>query len=161
VFSRPSVNLQRALVTLVAICVLGGVALAVDRMGPAADANVPATITADGQAYSLHQGKIFLYFLNPTCMHCLEAGQTMSTFEWQADMLGVATQDPDFVPGFFEDAGLKNVKVSPDLDPLRKAFPFTDAPYAVAIEDGQVKERFQFFEQPEFGDNLREIGFIK
>ena len=161
VFSRPSVNLQRALVTLVAICVLGGVALAVDRLGPAADANVPATITVDGQPYSLHEGKAFLYFFNPTCLHCLEAGQTMATFEWEADVLGIATQDPDFVPGFFEDAGLTNVKVSPDLDTLREAFPFTDAPYAVAIEDGQVKERFQFFEQPEFGDKLREHGFIK
>jgi hypothetical protein len=160
-FSPPPVNPRKAVVALLAICALGGVALAVDRLGPAADANVPAAITVDGRPYSLHEGKAFLYFFNPTCLHCLEAGQTMATFEWQADLLGIATQDPDFVPGFFEDAGLTNVKVSPDLDTLREAFPFQDAPYAVAIENGQVKERFQFFEQPEFGDKLREHGFIK
>jgi hypothetical protein len=31
----------------------------------------------------------------------------------------------------------------------------------VAVEDGRVTERFLFFEEPELGEKLRELGFIE
>ena len=46
-------------------------------------------------------------------------------------------QDFDWGPGFVEDAGLKNVRLSPDLKMLKETFPFEDVPYGAVIEDGK------------------------
>ena len=144
------------------VLALAIVAAAVDKLGPQGGLEAPATITVDGAEYDLRRGPVFLYFFNPTCLHCLDVGIAMSKFRWRADIVGVPTQDPDFVQGFLEDAGLVGrVKLSPDLETLKQSFPFSDVPYAAALDDGEVLERFQFFEQPEFEGRLRELGMIE
>ena len=42
----------------------------------------PATVTVDGQPYSLRQGRIFLFFYNPSCLHCDAAARRMSKLTW-------------------------------------------------------------------------------
>lgn len=45
----------------------------------------PATITAeDGKPISLEQGKVFIYFFNPQCLHCLAAGRRLAALHWGA-----------------------------------------------------------------------------
>lgn len=136
-------------------------ALAVDKLGPRPLIEAPAVVTVDDQEFSLREGKVFVYFFNPMCMHCLDAGIVLAQHSWQAPFVGVPTEEKDLAIGFIEDTGLKDVRLTMDLDVLKEAFPFKDPPYAVAIEDGRLKEPFPFFEEPELGEKLRELGFVE
>ncbi|MEZ5365522.1 MAG: hypothetical protein R2748_25135 [Bryobacterales bacterium] len=128
---------------LVAVLVFACVALAWDKLGPQPGAEVPATITVDGAEYPLREGKKFIYFYNPTRLHCLDVGIALSKYDFQTPFLGVPTQDYDFHDGFYKDAGLTGkVQTSPDLDKLKETFPFDDVPYAAAIENGRILHRF-------------------
>ena len=160
-WAAPITKIRGAAKAVAGIVAVSLVALAVDKLGPQPDLTVPATVAVGDEQMSLHEGKVFVYFFNPMCLHCLDAGTAMAQYEWQAPFVGVPTEEEDLAIGFVEDTGLKNVKLTPDVDTLREAFPFQDTPYAVAIENGQVKERFPFFEEPELGEKLRELGFVQ
>jgi uncharacterized membrane protein YphA (DoxX/SURF4 family) len=160
-FSRPPARMRQAAMAVVAVAALTGVGFAVDQSAaPVAAGELPARIAIEGGELALTEGPVFLYFFNPTCLHCLDAGIIMSGYEWKATYVGIPTQDFDFGPQFVSDAGLKNVKLSPELDRLKPIFPFDDVPYAVALKDGQVLAQLRFFEEPALGEKLREIGFI-
>jgi uncharacterized membrane protein YphA (DoxX/SURF4 family) len=161
-FSRPPARLRQAGVALAAVVALTGVAFAVDQSAaPVAAGELPTTIAVEGGELALTEGPVFLYFFNPTCLHCLDAGIAMSEYEWKASFVGIPTQDFDFGPQFIADAGLKNVKLSPELDRLKPIFPFEDVPYAVALKDGHVVALLRFFEEPALGEKLREMGFVE
>jgi uncharacterized membrane protein YphA (DoxX/SURF4 family) len=161
-FSRPPVRLRQAAYALAGIVATTGVMFAMEQSAaPAAAGELPTVIqVADGKL-DITKGPVFLYFLNPTCMHCLDAGIAMSKYQWKATFVGVPTQDFDFGPQFVNDAGLKNVKLSPELDRLKAVFPFEDVPYGVALQDGKVVAQLRFFEEPDLGNKLREIGFVE
>ncbi len=163
-FAPKMVAIKQTRFVLFGIVALGVVALGYDKFGPEAGADVPATIVVNGENYNLREGKVFIFFLNPTCLHCLAVGKALSKYEFEADFLGVPTQDFDFAEGFLEDAGLTGkVKLSPDLDLLKQTFPFDDVPYAAAIENGKILKRFTLIdlEEPEMGRSLRELGVVK
>ncbi len=159
-FSDPPKDLRNAGIAVMAIVAFAGVMLGVDRLGSNPGGEMQATITAAGEPYNLGEGRVFLFFFNPSCMHCLHAGQTMSKYTWQADFVGLPTQDPDWGPGFLEDAGLTDVKLSPDVEMLRETFEFQDVPYGALINDGQIVDTLVFWEEPELSQTLRERGFI-
>jgi uncharacterized membrane protein YphA (DoxX/SURF4 family) len=161
-FSRPPARLRQAAYALAGIVATTGVMLAVEQSAaPAAAGELPSAIQVDGGEVAIHQGPVFLYFFNPTCLHCLDAGVAMSKYQWKATYVGIPTQDFDFGPQFVNDAGLKNVKLSPEIDRLKAIFPFEDVPYAVALKDGKVVADLRFFEEPALGEKLREIGFVE
>ena len=158
-FAPPMSRFRGAGYALIAVCALGGTMLAYDRLSPP-PTDVPASVRIENGELSLHKGRIFIFFLNPMCLHCLDAATAMAKHDWDAEFVGVPTEDLDLAPGFVEDSGLRNVKLSPDVKLLKEKFPFGDPPYAVAIENGQVRERLMFFEEPELGEKLRELGFV-
>jgi hypothetical protein len=160
-FAPPLRKLQGAAKAVAAIAAVAFVALAIDRALPQPDADVPAAIKTDEGELSLRQGDVFLYFFNPLCPHCEDAAKRMALLDWKATFVGVPTQDYQFGPGFVGDTGLKNVKLTPDLDLLKEKFPFSDVPYAVALKNGRVVERFRFFEDPELSDKIRELGLAQ
>ena len=161
-FSRPPVRLRQAAYALAGIVATTGVMFAMEQSAaPAAAGELPTVIQVAGGELDITKGPVFLYFLNPTCMHCLDAGIAMSKYQWKATFVGVPTQDFDFGPQFVNDAGLKNVKLSPELDRLKAVFPFEDVPYGVALQDGKVVAQLHFFEEPDLGSKLREIGFVE
>ncbi len=160
-FSPQPRALRGAGLAVLAVAAFASVMLGIDRLAPEPAVAYEASITADGEPYDLGQGRVFLYFFNPSCMHCLHAGQAMAKHEWGVDFVGVPTQDPDWGPGFVEDAGLQNVKLSPDVDTLRETFIFQDVPYGALLEDGKVIEDIVFWEEPELGETLRQHGFVK
>ena len=160
-FSPRSRGIRGAGIAVAAVAAFAGAMFGIDRFAPEPAVTYEASITADGQPYDLGQGRVFLYFFNPSCIHCLHAGQAMAQHEWRVDFVGVPTQDPDWGPGFVEDAGLQNVKLSPDVDTLRETFVFQDVPYGALLEDGKVIEDIVFWEEPELGETLRENGFVK
>jgi hypothetical protein len=124
----------------------------------------PAAITAeDGHSISLAEGKIFVYFFNPQCLHCLEAGRRLAALNWgDTRFVGVPTENPQFGDWFMGKAGLTGKgPVSKDLETLQKTFPFDTPPAGVAIENGYGKAMLLQFEDQEPSATLRKIGFIR
>ncbi len=124
---------------------------------------VPTPVIVDGKAQSLAEGKVFLFFYDPSCMHCDAAAKFMSTLNWgDTKVVAIPTVNPQWAESFLHDTKLK-AGTSLELDKLKKAFPFVDPPFGVALVDGQVKETFtqaQFnvpLPQPE----LKKLDFVK
>jgi len=147
-----------------AVLILGAVTVfALVSYGVAATRNTgtkaPDTVMVDGKPYSLQQGKVFIYYFNPECLHCLDAGKRMAKLNWgETRFIGVPSEQPQFAAGFMQRTQLPGV-VSTDLALLRKIFPFTDTPAGVALEDGRQKAALSQFEGDEPAATLKKLGF--
>ncbi len=160
-FARAAAGKRLAAIVLAAIVAASGTGYAA-AIAHQSGTKAPASITADGQPYSLEYGRIFLFFYDPNCGHCDAAARAMSKLHWRDDVTVVAipVQAPRFAAAFLRDTGLK-AKTSLDLDLLKKTFPFGDAPYGVALENGREKGPVPHYEGPEPADTLRKFGFIE
>ena len=160
IWSRKPESTRSALLVLGAICVFALAALGMtysQRSGAVA----PAEISIDGQPYSLKSGRHFIYFFDPECAHCYQAAKAMSAYKWKDTVVvGVPTVNPQFAPGFLKETGL-NARLTSDHDKLKQAFPFGDAPFAVAVEDGRQKQSFIGFENGEPEASLKKLGFVE
>ena len=157
-WAKPSESRRSAILILGAVTVF-----ALVSYGVAATRNTgvkaPDSVTVDGKPYSLQQGKIFIYFFNPECLHCLDAGKRMAKLNWgDTRIVAVPTEQPQFAPGFMQRTQLPGV-VSTDLALLRKTFSFTDTPAGVAIENGHQKAALSQFDGEEPGATLKKLGF--
>jgi uncharacterized membrane protein YphA (DoxX/SURF4 family) len=124
----------------------------------------PAAIAAeDGHSISLQEGKVFVFFFDPQCLHCLAAGRRLAALNWGATrFIGVPTQNPQFGDWFMGKAGLTGKgAVSKDLAVLQKTFPFDTPPAGVAIENGYEKTMLLQFEDKEPSATLKKLGFIQ
>lgn len=159
IWSKPSTSMRTAILILGAVSVFALVsygAAAVKQTGTRA----PDAVTVDGKPYSLQQGRIFIYFFDPECMHCFDAARRMSRMNWgDTRVLGVPIQNPQFAPQFLQDTGLKAV-ISPDVAALRRVFPFVSAPAGVALENGRERAPLTQFEGDEPEATLRKLGYI-
>lgn len=121
----------------------------------------PQSITANGQAFSLQEGRIFIYFFDPECSHCDQAAREMARYDWNdVKLVAVPTRVPHFAESFLQDTGFRAV-VSNDLELLKETFPFGDAPYAVAIENGRQKLSLPHFDEQQPAAELKEAGFVR
>ncbi len=149
-----------AVVLLGAISVFAGACYGVtafQQQGIAA----PAQITVAGKPYSLQEGRVFLYFYDPECMHCFEAAKQMTTYKWKdVRVVGIPTRQQQFAGQFLNDTGLK-ADVTLDQEALRAVFKFQDPPYGVALENGRQRAAFIHFDKEEPIKGLREAGFIE
>jgi uncharacterized membrane protein YphA (DoxX/SURF4 family) len=152
---------RHAALILCCVCLAAGgsyIATAIRR----SHADVPATAMADGRLLNLRQGRLLLYFFDPECTHCLAVARAMSKRDWGATRIVVLpTREPQFAAGFLEDAGLR-AQISPDAATLRKALPFADPPYAVALDRGKVVARFNSgqMESDDFYAALQRLGLL-
>ena len=159
-WARPSEGKRTAAIILGAVTVFGFVFFGV-TYARQTGVEAPSTITVNGQPYSLQHGRHFVYFFDPECSHCYFAAKTMAQFQWQeVKVVGVPTTQPRFAAGFMKDTGL-NAPISNDLHLLKKTFPFGDAPFGVAIENGRQKQSFSHFEDDDPASGLRKLGFIR
>jgi uncharacterized membrane protein YphA (DoxX/SURF4 family) len=159
VWSRPSGSLRTMIVIAGAVAVFAlvsyGVSEVRQRGTPA-----PASIVVDGQAYSLAQGKYFLFFFNPECSHCFESAQRMAKLAWGGTrVVAIPVELPQFAPQFLADSGLKAV-LTPDFPLLKRTFGYTAYPFGVAIENGREKAPVRRFDDVEPAATLRRIGFV-
>jgi len=153
-------SLKSAALMLGAIAVFAGVSYG-HAVSQQSGLEAPASITVDGKPYSLQQGRVFLYFYDPECMHCFEAAQRMSKWSWRdVKVIAVPTRVPQFAQQFLNDTGLK-APVTSDVAALREVFKFNDPPYAVALEHGRQKEAFIAFSEAEPEGGLRKLGWIE
>jgi uncharacterized membrane protein YphA (DoxX/SURF4 family) len=127
------------------------------------NAQVPVPVVVDGKPQNLAVGKVFLFFYDPSCMHCDAASKFMSTLNWgDTRIVAIPTINPQWAASFLHDTKLK-ASTSLELDKLKKAFPFVDPPFGVALNDGRVKETFgqAQFNEPSPAPDLKKLGFVK
>jgi hypothetical protein len=128
-----------------------------------AGAQVPTPVIVDGSPQNLATGKVFLFFYDPSCVHCDAAAKFMSKLNWgNTRIVAIPTVNPQWADSFLHDTHLK-ASTSLELDKLKKAFPFVDPPFGVALDDGRVKKTFAQaqFEPPLPEPDLKKLGFVK
>jgi uncharacterized membrane protein YphA (DoxX/SURF4 family) len=129
-------------------------------------AKAPDSVLVDGKPLSLQHGRFFVFFFDPECSHCNDAGRHMGTYHWKSDVtiVGVPTRMPQFGQPFMSDNKLKGL-VSTDLAKLKTAFPLPgDPPYGVEIENGRQVGTVQHYDDEDTGKEpaatLRQLGLI-
>ena len=161
-WTKPPGGLRPAALVLAAVMVFAGVSYGIASTRQTGT-KAPDTVTAeDGKTMSLREGKVLVYFFNPQCMHCLDAGKKMAGYNWgNTRFIGVATENPQFGGWFLGKAGLTGKgPLVKDLDVLKKLFPFDLPPAAVALENGYQKAMLLQFEGAEPTATLKKLGFI-
>jgi uncharacterized membrane protein YphA (DoxX/SURF4 family) len=142
-----------------AVCVFGLVSYGV-AAARETGTKAPETVSVNGKPYSLASGKIFVYFFDPECMHCLEAGRKLAAMNWgDTKVIGVPTRMPQFAANFMHMTGM-NKPVSIDWILLNKTFSIKGTPGAVALENGREKAQLTQFEGDEPRATLMKLGFI-
>jgi uncharacterized membrane protein YphA (DoxX/SURF4 family) len=161
-WARKSHGLRPAAIILAAVTVFAGVSYGVNLTRHTGTKAPDFVKAEDGTSISLSQGKVFVYFFNPQCLHCLEAGRKLAAMNWgDTRFIGVPTENPQFAGWFMGKAGLTGKgPVSRDLDVLKKLFPFDLPPAAVALENGYSKGMILQFEDKEPAATLQKLGFI-
>ncbi|MBI2686680.1 MAG: DoxX family protein [Acidobacteria bacterium] len=159
-WAHRSEGLKGAGLILGSILVLAGAAFGITESRQSGTP-APASITVEGQPYSLQQGKVLLYFYDPECSHCNDAAKRMAKHIWKdVKIVGLPTRVPQFGQYFMESTGLRG-KNSPDHVSLKALFPFGDPPYGVLLEYGRMKTGLQRFDDVEPEATLRKYGFIE
>jgi len=161
-WARRSENLKAVAAILGIVAVFAGVSYGINTTRETG-LKAPDSITVDGKAFALNEGRVFLFFYNPECMHCDAAARRMSKLNWKdTKVVALPVQDPQFAKAFLRDTGLK-AGTSTDLDLLRGTFKFVDAPYGVALERGHQKAAIAAaaFEDPEPAATLRRLGYVE
>lgn len=151
-----------AAVAFVSLVVLAGLSFAVNA-AVRRNVQVPNPVIVDGKPQNLAQGNVFLFFYDPECMHCDAAAKFMSKLNWgDTKVVAIPTHDPQFAADFLHDTHLR-ASTSLEIAKLRKAFPFVDPPFGVALVDGQVKETFgqAQFNEPLPAPDLKSLHFVK
>ena len=121
----------------------------------------PDTIAVNGQPYDIRQGRVFLFFFNPQCMHCYESAKTMSHFRWGGTrVVAVPVEEPEYADAFVQETGLKAV-VTSDFPTLKTTFGYTVYPFGVALENGREKAPLTQFEKNEPEATLKRLRFIE
>lgn len=159
-WSRPSEGVRTAAMILGALAVFAGVSYGAAVLRTSG-VKAPDFILVDGKQTSLSSGKVFLYFFDPECAHCDEAARRAAKWKWKdTKIIGVPTRQPQFAVEFMNSTGLK-AGVSPDVELLRKTFPFGDPPFGVSLENGRQKAAHLIFDSKQPEAELRTLGFIE
>lgn len=124
-------------------------------------ARAPEQITVEGRPYSLERGRVFVFFFNPECMHCLDAARRMAVARWgETRVVAVPVEQPQYAAQFLATSGLKAV-VSTDFEKLKQAFHYSTYPWGMALENGRAKAPVSNFDGDEPLATLKNLGFIQ
>ena len=159
-WSRPPESLRSALLVLGAVVVFALVSYGVD-VTRVSGTRAPVSVNVDGRPYSLQSGRIFLFFFDPQCMHCLEVSKRMAQFRWKdTKIVAIPVEQPQYAAQFLQVTGLSAV-VTQDFDLLKKVFGYTAYPYGVALQNGRRTASLTRFDDPEPAATLQKLGFVE
>ena len=150
------------ILALVSLAALAGVSFGLQAT-QRAHVQVPTPVIVDGQPQNLATGKVFLFFYDPSCMHCDAAAKFMSKLDWKdTRIVSIPTINPQWAASFLHDTHFK-AGTSLEYKKLKQAFEFVDPPFGVALEDGVSKETFgqAQFNEPLPAPDLKKLGFVK
>jgi hypothetical protein len=160
-WSAREVNFRVPVTAFASLAVIAGLSFGANAM-ERSHAQVPTPVIVDGKPVNLAEGKVFLFFYDPSCMHCDAAAKFMSTLNWgDTKVVSIPTLNPQWAASFLHDTKLK-ASTSLELDKLKKAFPFVDPPFGVALDDGRVKASYGTaqFVPPLPQADLQKLGFV-
>jgi hypothetical protein len=160
-WSARVVNFRVPVTAFASLAVIAGLSFGANAM-ERGHAQVPTPVIVDGKPVNLAEGKVFLFFYDPSCMHCDAAAKFMSTLNWgDTKVVSIPTINPQWAASFLHDTKLK-ASTSLELDKLKKAFPFVDPPFGVALDDGRVKASYGTaqFVPPLPQADLQKLGFV-
>lgn len=149
-------------VALLALVVFAGASFGVN-FATRSGAQVPAPVIVENKPVNLNTGKVFLFFYDPSCMHCDAAAKFMSTLKWgDTRIVAIPTINPQWAAAFLHDTHFSQAHTSLELKKLKQAFPFVDPPFGVALVDGHEKETFSQaqFTAPLPEPELHKLGFV-
>ena len=159
-WARPASGLRAALVMLGAVAVFAGVSYGANasRM---TGLKAPDSVMVDGKPFSLQQGRIFVFFYDPECMHCDAAARRMAKLHWKdTQVVAVPTRVPQFAAAFLHDTGLTAL-TSLEVTKLRETFKFVNPPYGAALDHGHQKQAISDFNDSEPAKTLRQLGYVE
>ena len=160
VWSRKVESGRQALMALGALVVFAGAVLGV-TMSRQTGLRAPDSVLVDGKAYDLQQGRVYVFFFDPECMHCFDAAQRMEKFQWNnVRTVVLPTKNPQWGAPFLRDTGL-HAPLSKDTAKMRAVFQFTDPPYAVALENGRQLKALTIFDEKHPEEELKALGWLK
>ena len=158
-WSKPPASPRTAALILAAVAVFAGVSYGVE-VAHQTGTLAPAAITVDGRPYSLRHGRIFLFFFNPECRHCIDAAKSMSQLDWgDTRVVSIPVEEPQYSAQFLQMTGLK-AGVSTSFAELKQVFGFSGYPSGVALFNGRQKALLTQFEGSEPAATLKQLGFI-
>ncbi|MGA3015824.1 MAG: DoxX family protein [Bryobacteraceae bacterium] len=158
-WSKPPAGPRTAALIFAAVAVFAGASYGVDMVHHIG-ARAPAAITVDGRPYSLQHGRIFLFFFNPECRHCMDAAKSMSQLDWgDTRVVAIPVEEPQYSAQFLQMTGLK-AGVSTNFAELKQVFGFSGYPSGVALLNGRQKALLTQYEGPEPAATLKQLGFI-
>jgi len=158
-WSRVPASPRTAALIAAAVMVFAGVSYGVDAVHQTGT-RAPAAILVNGQPYSLEHGRVFLFFFNPECRHCMDASKSMSHLHWgDTRVVAIPVEGPQYSDQFLQLTGLK-ADVSPDFAELKRVFGFSGYPSGVALLNGRQKALLTQFEGNEPAATLMRLGFI-
>lgn len=161
-WARPSRGWRPALAVLGAVCVFAAVSYGVATRAPQEGIVAPETVMVAGKPFALHEGKVFLFFFNPECLHCAHAAKELAKLDWgDTRIIVVSTQLNQFAPDFLKETGLKADGIADEAETLRAVFRFVDVPYGVALDNGVQQAAFADMESPMVAQQLRRLGFAR
>lgn len=161
-WAKPSKGVRPALAVLGAVCVFAAVSYGLTGRVKQEGIVAPETVMVSGKAYPLHEGKVFLFFFNPECLHCAHAAKELAKLDWgETKVVAVSTQLNQFAEDFLKETGLKADAIADEAETLRGVFRFVDVPYGVALENGVQRAALTEMEGPEAAARLRELGLVR
>ena len=161
-WSAPVSRLRVPLAVLASLGILAAASYGINKQ-VIVKAQIPTPVIVDGTPQDLTHGNVFLFFYDPSCMHCDAASKFMSKLNWgSTKIIAIPTINPQWAASFLHDTHLK-AGTSLESEKLKKSFPFIDPPFGVALEDGQVKQTFgqAQFNEPLPAPDLMRLGFVK
>lgn len=162
VWSPRVVRFRIPIVAFLALVIFAGASFGLNFI-TRAHVQVPNPVIVDNKPANLTTGKVFLFFYDPSCMHCDAAAKFMSTLNWgDTRIIAIPTINPQWAAAFLHDTHLSQAHTSLQYKELKQAFPFVDPPFGVALEDGREKETFSQaqFNAPLPEPDLQKLGFV-
>ena len=149
-------------IAFLALVVLAGASFGINA-ATRSGAQAPSPVIVDNKPMNLNTGKVFLFFYDPSCMHCDAAAKFMSTLNWgNTTIVAIPTINPQWAAPFLHDTHFSQAHTSLELAKLKHAFPFVDPPFGVVLENGREEETFSQaqFTAPSPKAELEKLGFV-